>query len=89
MEEKEKKQYVNKRRLSGEYCQVHLQLPIQFNEKIEEYSKGNNMTKAAWVTRILEQVITNEGKLYTPEDNDRLNKIDNKLDTIINLIAKL
>ena len=50
----EKKKYVNKRRISGEFCQIHLQLPIKFNKILDELSKRDNMTKAAWVTHILD-----------------------------------
>lgn len=88
----EKKTYVNKRRQSGEFCQVHLQLPIKFNKILDEYAKKNNMTKSNWVTHILEQVVAHDGKVGDVEvtiPDDKLDKLDTKLDTVINLISKL
>ena len=88
----EKKKYVNKRRISGEFCQVHLQLPIKFNKILDELSKRDNMTKAAWVTHILEQVVANDGQVGAVETkvpDEKLDKLDAKLDTVINLISKL
>lgn len=87
--EEEKKKYVNKRRISGDFCQVHLQLPIKFNEILDDYSKKCNMTKAAWVTHILEQVVANDGKVSYPQNENKLDKIEGKIDTVISLISKL
>lgn len=87
--EPEKKKYENRRRTSGEFCQVHLQLPIKFNSILDEISKRNNMTKAAWVTHVLEQVVANDGKVISAKDEDSFTRIEDKLDTVIRMISKL
>lgn len=50
------------------------------------------MTKSNWVTHILEQVVAHDGKVGDVEvtiPDDKLDKLDTKLDTVINLISKL
>lgn len=83
----EKKKSRNLKRENGEVCQIYAQIPIELSDKITECAQKKGLTRAGWMTSILTQVVANGGELPEATDND-MSKINDKLDTIINLIVK-
>lgn len=83
----EEKKYRNLKRDAGEVCQIYAQIPTEVNDKITEIAAKRGITRAGFVSYILTKAVENGGDISTPPPVD-LSKIDDKLDTIINLIVK-
>lgn len=74
-------------------CQIHLEIPIDFNNKINEIAKSQMMTKASYMVSLLKNDIEGNGtysiQRKLEEQDKKIDKINDKLDTVINLISKL
>lgn len=83
----EKKKSRNLKRENGEVCQIYAQIPTALNDKIAECATKKGMPRAGWMTSILTQVVENGGEVNQVSDKN-FDTLNDKLDTIINLIAK-
>ena len=89
MENETESKCKNKRRFGDGYCQIHLEVPKEFKEKLEEQSRKRRLTKAGYVTEVLRQAFDNDGTLpNASQDSEKIDMINGKIDLIISYLTK-
>lgn len=90
MEEKEtESKCKNKRRFGDGFCQIHLEVPLELKEKLEEQERNRKLSRAAYVTMVLQQAFDNGGEIQPSIDSALPQRLENFENRVENIESKL